>query len=276
MIATRLAAAWLALFAALPAAAASYDGEAPFEKAAETKNVKLGPADTTPPSEKEVRCFYFSKLMVKELDERDIGDTEISYNIGGPGQSIPDCSAKPIPGERKLQVEESYFWGVAADTLFLIDADGANRTIGFRMYEPQSSRELFRDTVKLDSRLRGITADKGEFHLSYTRAVTGTCSIVTGGETCWRATSQKMQMPESSPPNCRGGYDAALRRAAEEACSDQRGDKAACLQRESKERSTDWDASPSVISYDVDVTINAKDEVARKFTGGPIACWPAD
>src|ERR671932_330788 len=103
MIAARLTAASLLLLAALPAPAASYDGEAPFEKAAETRSVKLGPADTTPPSEKEVRCFYFSKLMVKELDEREIGDTEIAYNITGPGQTVPDCTAKPTPGERKLQ-----------------------------------------------------------------------------------------------------------------------------------------------------------------------------
>src|SRR5438477_3317 len=114
MISPRLAAVSFALAAALPAFAASYDGEAPFEKAAETSTVKLGPSDAAPPAEKEVRCFYFPRLMVKELDEREIGDTQISYMIGGPGQQIPECTDKPIAGERKLHTEESYFLGVAA------------------------------------------------------------------------------------------------------------------------------------------------------------------
>jgi hypothetical protein len=275
MIALRIAAALLMLAVAVPALA-GYDGEAPFEKAADTRAVKLGPADTVPPSDKEVRCFYFTKLIVKELDERDIGDTEISYNITGPGQSVPDCAVKPIPGERKMQVEEAYFWGVAADTLFLIDADGSNGTIGFRMIEPQSTRELFRDTIKLDSRLREVTADHGVFHLSYTRAVTGPCSIVTGGDNCWQTVRAKLQMPESPPPDCRAGYEAALRRIAEDSCREQGGDKAECLKRETDDRGTGWNAAPSVVSYDVDVTISSKDEAARKFSGGPVACWPAD
>src|SRR5205823_3227842 len=138
MISLRFAAVGVALAAAFPVLAASYDGEAPFEKATEARTVKLGPAETTPASDKEVRCFYFSRLMVKELDEREVGDTQISYTIDGPGQQVPDCTDKPIAGERKLRTEESYFWGVAADRLFLIDADGANGTIGFRLYEPQS------------------------------------------------------------------------------------------------------------------------------------------
>ncbi|MBV9585955.1 MAG: hypothetical protein JO213_13850 [Alphaproteobacteria bacterium] len=275
MISRRFGAMLLVVAAPL-LVAARYDGEPPFEKAVQTSTVKLGSADTQPPSEKEIRCFYFARLMVKELDEQDIGDTEISYNITGPGQTVPDCAAKPIPGERKLEVEESYFWGVAADKLFLIDADGANGTIGFRVYEPQSSRELFHDTIKLDTRLRDVTQNAGKLHLSYTRAVTGSCSVMTGGETCWRAITRKMQMPESPPPDCRAGYEAALRRAAEEACRDEGGDKAQCLDRETKERSTGWDAAPSVVSFDVDVTISAKDEAARTYTGGPVACWPAD
>jgi hypothetical protein len=85
MISPRVAAVSFALAAALPAFAASYDGEAPFEKATETSTVKLGPSDAAPPAEKEIRCFYFSRLMVKELDEREVGDTQISYTIDGPG-----------------------------------------------------------------------------------------------------------------------------------------------------------------------------------------------
>src|SRR5437868_4773255 len=183
MISPRLAAVSFALAAALPAFAASYDGEAPFEKAAETSTVKLGPSDAAPPAEKEVRCFYFPRLMVKELDEREIGDT---------------------------------------------------------------------------------------------RAVTGSCSVLTGGDKCWQAIRAKLQMPESPAPECRSGYEAALRRAAEEACREQGGDKVSCLKRETDDRGTDWNAAPTVVSYDVDVTLGSTDAVARNFAGGPVACWPAD
>src|SRR2546423_7674014 len=98
MISPRLAAVSFALAAALPAFAASYDGEAPFEKAAETSTVKLGPSDAAPPAEKEVRCFYFPRLMVKELDEREIGDTQISYMIVCPCQQSPEFTDKTFVG----------------------------------------------------------------------------------------------------------------------------------------------------------------------------------
>src|SRR5439155_1512136 len=167
MISPRLAAVSFALAAALPAFAASYDGEAPFEKAVETSTVKLGPSDAAPPAEKEVRCLYFPRLMVEELDERDSGDK------------------------------------------------------------------------------------------------------------CWQAIRAKLQMPESPAPDCRSGYEAALRRAAEEACREQGGDKDSCLKRETDDRGTGWNAAPTVVSYDVDVTLGSADEVARNFAGGPVACWPA-
>jgi hypothetical protein len=277
MIPARYAAAFWMASAVSPAAAASYDGAPPFEKAADIRTVKLGAAEMASASDKEVRCFYFSRLMVKEIDAGDIGDQQISYILLGPGQTIPDCVEKAIAGERKLPAEESYFWGVAADSLFVIDADGANRTIGFRIYEPQSSRELFHDTIKLDSRLREATMETGKLRLSYTRAVTGYCSVVTDGETCWRAIAGKMQMPETPPPpDCRAGYDAALRRLAEEACKAQSGEKVECLERETKERRTGWDAAPSAVSYDVDVVVGPTDEVVRHFSAGPIACWPSD
>ena len=67
-----------------------------------------------------------------------------------------------------------------------------------------------------------------------------------------------------------------MRRIAEDSCREQGGDKTECLKRESDYRGTGWNAAPSVVSYDVDVTISSKDEAARKFSGGPVACWPAD
>ena len=74
MISPRVAAVSFALAAALPAFAASYDGEAPFEKAAETSTVKLGPSDAAPPAEKEIRCFYFSAVRC--------GNRAISVSLG--------------------------------------------------------------------------------------------------------------------------------------------------------------------------------------------------
>jgi hypothetical protein len=69
-----------------------------------------------------------------------------------------------------------------------------------------------------------------------------------------------------------------MRRQVEEACGGQRGDsdKAECLQRETKDRSTGWEAAPSVVSYDVDVVVGPTDEVVRNFSVGPVACWPSD
>jgi len=271
-----LACTLLTLAAALPSAAASYDGSAPFEAAAEVRRVKLGPAATKPISYKEIRCFYFEGLTVKEIDEREIGDKQISYLIRASGQPRPPCTGDTVAGERNLPSTESYFWGVVANALFLIDADGANGSIGFSVYDRQSGRRRFQDTTKLGTKIRHASAEGDTLRLGYTRVITGACSIIMNGDACWKSIAQQIGISDVSPPDCRNGYEDALHRLAAAACTAQSGNKPLCIKKEMQSRRSGWDASPSMVSYNVDVLLAPNDEAAIKPIGRPISCWPSD
>ena len=276
---------WLASFAlvaALPlcatrAVAADYDGAAPFERALEVRHVTIGRAQTVPASNKEVRCFYFAPIMVKEIDEREMGDSQISYVPRSAGQASPACRRAALPGERVLPLKGAtvYFLGFAAGTVFLTDADGSNGTIPFSAYDPATNRLRFEDAMKLGTKFTSIAADGETLRLHYTRAVTGTCSVVADGDACWTTLARQTSLPVAPAPACRAGYEQASRAFAKEACRLRPANRAACLSDELRHRAS-WDKAPSVIGYGVDVAVPPAGEAAMTPANGPIACWPSD
>jgi hypothetical protein len=267
---TALAAAVIA-----PVRAAGISTDPAFDKANAVKHVRLGPAQTQPISYKEFRCSYFTGIMVKEWDEREIGDKEISYVLA-PGAAKPACQKAILPGEHKLPISNLivYFLGYAAGAIFLGDADGANDTIGFYVFDPKTGRQRFTDTIKLESKFAGISADGDTLRLGYTRAVTGSCSVVTEGADCWTKIAQQAGFSGPSP-DCAAGYREAGQKFADEVCRTQGGDTKKCL-ADQLTRRADWDKTPSVIAFDVKTAIGPGDSVTITLAGGPALCWPSD
>lgn len=260
---------------AVPAQAAETKSDPAFETPTFVKHLRLGPADTKPVSYKEIRCSYFPTLMVKEWDEREIGDKEISY-VPIQGKAIPVCRKAALPGERKLPVDDLtvYFLGYAGGAIFLADADGANGTIGFYVFEPKTGRKRFTDTIKLDSNFAGIAADGDALTLRYLRAMTGPCSVVAEGADCWTKIAQQAGF-SGVTPDCAAGYREAGRKFAEDVCGVQGGDKQKCL-TEQLARRADWDKAPSVVAFDVTATVGPDGKATVAATGGPAQCWPSD
>jgi hypothetical protein len=91
-----LAAMSSAVFVA-PARSADTPTDPAFEKPAAVRHLRLGPADTKPISYKEIRCSYYAGIVIKERDEREIGDKQISY-ILAPGSTKPACQKAALPG----------------------------------------------------------------------------------------------------------------------------------------------------------------------------------
>ena len=87
----------VALLACLcPNAAFARDGQsaAPFDRPVQTRHAAQG--------KKEVRCFTFAHLMVKEIDAREIGDEQISIlPLASPTQR-PPCQARNVVNERMI------------------------------------------------------------------------------------------------------------------------------------------------------------------------------
>jgi hypothetical protein len=246
-----------------------------FEKPVAVKRVRLGPAQTVPVSYKEIRCSYFVGVMVKEWDEQEIGDKEIAYVLTQGGVT-PACQKAALPAEHKLPVDDAavYFLGYAGGAIFVTDADGANGTIGFYVFDLKTGRKRFTDTTKLDSKFAAISADGNALRLGYTRAMTGPCSVVVDGADCWARIARQAGF-SGAPPDCAAGYREASQKFAEEACGLQHSDKKKCLAEQTARR-TEWDKTPSVVAFDVTATVGPDDSVAVTPAGGPAQCWPSD
>jgi hypothetical protein len=260
---------------ALPASAVNLPTDPAFDKPATVKHVRLGPAQTQPVSYKEIRCSYFAGIMIKEWDEQEIGDKEISYVLA-PGATKPPCQKSALTGERKLPAGDLtvYFLGYAGGAIFLTDADGANGTIGFYVFDPKTGKQRFTDTTKLDSRFASVAVNGDTLRLGYTRAVVGPCSVVTDGADCWTKIAQQSGFPGPAP-NCAAGYREAGEKFADDICKAQGGDKNTCM-TEQLSRRADWDKASSVIAFDVTSTIGAGNAATITPTGGPAQCWPSD
>jgi hypothetical protein len=269
-----LAAISSAVFFAPACSAASPTGPA-FEKPTAVTHLRLGPADTKPISYKEIRCSYFSDIIIKEWDEREIGDKQISY-IRAPASTKPVCQRAALSGEHVLPTGDLtvYLLGYTAGTIFLGDADGANNTIGFYAFDPKTNRQRFTDTIKLDSKFSTIAVDGDTLRLGYTRAVAGSCSVVIDGAECWTKIAASAGL-SGNVPDCAAGYRDASQKFADSVCSDRRGDKKACL-AEQMSRRAEWDKSPSVIAFAATAMLGPGDRATISPAGGPVQCWPSD
>ncbi|HEV2189549.1 MAG TPA: hypothetical protein VGR70_20230 [Stellaceae bacterium] len=188
----------------------------------------------------------------------------------------PSCQKKALPGERKLPISDLtvYFLGYAGGAIFLTDADGANNTIGFYVFDPKTGQKRFTDTTKLDSKFARVANDNGTLKLGYIRGLTGPCSVVTDGADCWSKIAQ--QSGYTGPaPDCVAGYKQAAESFAADACKAQGGDQKKCL-AEQLARRADWDKAPSVIAFDVITAIAADNSATVTPTGTPAQCWPSD
>jgi hypothetical protein len=261
---------------AISAGAANLAVDPAFDKPIAVKHVRLGPAQTQPVSYKEIRCSYYPGLMVKEWDEQEIGDKEISVVAAPDAAKPPPCRKAALPGERKLPSTDLtvYFLGYAGGAIFLTEADGANNTTGFYVFDPKSGQQRFTDTTKLDSKFASIANDNGTLRLGYVRALTGPCSVVTDGADCWPKIAR--QSGYTGPaPDCVAGYKQAAESFAADACKAQGGDQKKCL-TDQLARRADWDKAPSVIAFDVTASIAPDNSAAVTPTGGPAQCWPSD
>jgi hypothetical protein len=273
--------ALLAFAAALPlclsrSLAAEYDGSPPFQRAQKIRLVVIKRTRTIPAAVTDVRCFYFPQIMIKEIDEGDMGDAQISYVARARGKADPACRRAALPGEHVLPLKDdtAYFEGFAAGTIFLLEADASNGTLPFFAYDVRTNRRRFEDARKLGTKFTSIAADGERLRLHYIRAVTGSCSVVAYGDGCWTALARQTNLPPSPPPACRAGYELTGRAFAEEVCRLHHDRSATCVGDELRRR--DWDHAESVIGFDVDVAVPPAGEAVITPVKGPIACWPSD
>ena len=256
-----------------PPGASAREGQnvAPFERPSQSRRVHAG--------KQEVRCYSFAHVMVKEIDAGEVGDAQISLLPIASPTDHPPCQAKNLANERVIPSESwsGYFHGAKDDYIFLSAEDGVNGGLGFSVYRGADPTSLFQDSVKFEHdrvRLQSIAGDAAGLRLRYTRVYTGPCSVQTEGAACWARIAAATHLPPETPPDCAAGYLHAKQELATARCEIAHHRNAACIQHEIDGMKAD-DASPSVIGYDADVTVQ-QTQTSIQPAGGPVACWPAD
>lgn len=272
----------LAVLASLcPPSASAREGQnvVPFDRPLQTRRVVVGPSPATHGEKKEVRCYTFAHVMVKEIDAGEIGDEQISLLPVTSPTDHPPCQANNVANEHVIpsQSWSGYFHGAKDDYVVLSAEDGVNGGLGFSVYRGADPTSLFQDSVKLAHdhvRFQSIAGEAGGLRLRYTRVYTAPCSVQTGGAACWARIADATHLPSTPSPDCAAGYLRAKQELAAARCEIAHRKTAACIKQEIDGMQADG-ASPSVIGYDADVLIRPA-QTSIQPAGGPVACWPAD
>lgn len=261
--------------------AAHADDNAPFDRPLQTRQVTLGPSPNAIGQTSEVRCTTYAGFMVKEVDTAEVGDDQISVLPLQTPTERPPCQAANRPREKVVPADawSGYFVAAKADYLILSGSDGVNSGMGFAVFRAgDTTHLLFEDVTTLAHdriQFQAASVDAGRLRLRYTRLFAAPCSVPTDGAACWARIVAATHVPATPAPDCAAGYLRTKRDLAAGRCEAQShpGD-AACLRRE-MQLLADWDTSPSVVGYDVDVVLQP---TGTQITaaGAAKSCWPAD
>jgi hypothetical protein len=263
-----------ALFAPTAMAASSV-----FDTPLETQQRPLPLPITNINQHFELTCIYYLRFMVKQIDEGEIGATQLSIipiEAAGPK---PDCQKENVPSENVVPdaIGIGYFKGVKGDYVFFNDADSENGGLAFAVVAAHTGEILFADSAI--GELHSLTLEETALTLRYSRNFAGKCSVPQDGGECWKQIAAVTGLDAARPPDCASGYAEAKALLAKERCRVQsiRGTLAPdclamALQRIEAEH---WEEDPSVIGYEVETLLKSGQSTTRPL-GGEVSCYPHD
>ena len=247
---------------------------AAYDRPVRSSRVGLGPAETVPPQDKEVRCTYFPTFMVKEIDEREVGAAQLSLLPVAPGQPAAPCQEANLPGEQVIDPESwsGYFAGAKGDYAVFSAGDGVHGGLGFAVVRPPSAKILYSAVAK--GGLRFGVADGGRTMLTFQAIHAGTCSVATKGAACANQVGREAGIAPPDVAVCKRSYAEAKRIDAREWCKYNHPENPGCAKTRLGKMS-EWDDSPTVVSYPVEVSLTGS--LARERpAGAATGCWPAE
>jgi len=139
-----------------------------------------------------------------------------------------------------------YFDGVKDNLVFLDGDDGYNGGMPFAVFDADSQKKLFEDSIQLVTR-DGFSFTRradGQLVVKYLRVLVGECSVPKNGMMCWNQFKEKIEMKSAPMPVCKD-YPPP-----------------------------DSGTANSVIAYPVEVTFYPKPRI--RPVGNPVKCWPED
>jgi hypothetical protein len=196
----------------------------------------------------KITCTYYPGLMVRETgtDSPDPGPATL---IRFPS-ARPVCSRTAAPaGAIVLKTAGYSLIGRKGPFLAFGETD-PNGAVLFMVIAAIDGRELFRDG-ETEAGLRSATLWNGALRLRYTRGVNAPCSVVKDGSACWARLAHDGAIPPAlahRPPPTRACASAYRRGQTPTPADD-----------------------PSLITYDVDVTVDGSGG-SRVIPRGAVGC----
>jgi hypothetical protein len=244
------AVAGLALLGAAADAASSV-----YDKPVKTVRVQLPPDPEVPRNRARVTCYYFARLMVKEVDLGEIGAEQLSILPLAGGPETPPCRRENAATEKVIAATDwsGYFDGVKGDYVFFAADDGWNDGLGFAVFDAGSGKKLFDDVAKKG--FHAVTMTPTGLSLRYDRVYGASCSLAEDASACWEKIKADTGL-SGAAPDCLAAYRREQKRVpkfAAEALKD-----------------------PTVIDYEVTVALGPGTATATPVSGKALRCRPAE
>jgi hypothetical protein len=244
----RCLAVGLLLSVPLPVAAQPHDADrlaAQLDRPVATKKV---PAKSDDDPDGQIKCTYYRDFMLRETgtDTPDPNDAKL-FPVAA-GAARPNCDASQRDDAVSLKTEGYSYIGRKGRFL-LFSATDPNGAVPFTVLDADSGKAIFADGTPADRGIQVVALDHDTLHLGYTRAFNAPCSLLKDLAACWSSLVADGTVPRgmAQPPRdlCAASY---------------------------KEESAPAD-DPSIVSYDVDTTIDAQGQ-AHVVAHSAIGCAP--
>ena len=202
------------------------------------------PAKPATDAGSEVICTYYPGLMIRESGT-DSPEPDAARIVAGPH---PSCaSGRPSDG---IALPTQGYSLVGKKGLFVVfSATDPNGAVAFMVLDARSGRVIYQDGTAATRGLHAVALDHGALHLRYTRGLNAPCSIAKDPAGCWATLAADGKIPpdmaQAAPPAARCAPSYRAMRAPPD--------------------------DPSMIEYDVDMTIDAAGQT-QVLSHGAVGC----
>jgi hypothetical protein len=247
----------------------------PFDSPLKVRNVRLAADPQNPKIRRQVTCFYYRSIVIKQVDYGEVGADRLAL-LPVLSRNATQCHEDREALEYVVPADlwSGYFRGVKADYAFFDAPDGINGGLGFMVLRLFDRKAVLEDVAQHG--IKSIDYEEGMLRLRYQRVFAGTCSIPTGGDSCRDALVRDTGVSAGSLSICSQGYRAAREAMAKGRCTAQSNRQKDCFQQEfDRLGEQKWDEAASVIVYEVEATVKDGALVVTPRSDA-LACHPSD
>jgi hypothetical protein len=247
----------------------------PFDSPLKTRNVRLAADPQNPKVRRQVTCFYYRSIVIKQVDYGEVGADRLAL-LPVLSRNATQCHEDREALEYVIPADtwSGYFRGVKADYAFFDAPDGINGGLGFMVLRLFDRKAVLEDVAQHG--IKSINYEEGVLRLHYQRVYAGNCSILTAGEDCRDALVRDTGVSAGSLSICPQGYRAAKEAMAKARCSAQASRRKGCFEEELDHLGEQkWNEAPTVIVYEAEATLKDGTFVTTPRSDA-LACHPSD